>query len=180
MMTEHPGVIAGGRSHSGWGEPPVSVLIVLSHFSRIEEHTNVPGFSIGATVVRTASCTVLTGRAPFSGVKKGHLFLILPLHSPDRLQPVLALFYDPVCQSPDLQVLKCYLPVVGDEQDPVIGNGFLTIGCPDAQVVRFKADVGTTYSRPVVVRALVTVPDPDFADVVPVIMPVLLQESMAG
>lgn len=62
----------------------------------------------------------------------------------------------------------------------MIRNGFFTLGCPDVQVVRFKTDVGTTYTRPVVVCTLVTVPDPDFADVVPVIMPVLLQERVAG
>ena len=106
--------------------------------------------------------------------------MVLPLHSPDRPQPVLTLVNELVCQSPDLQILKCYLPVAGDEQDPVIGNGFLTLGCPDAQVVRFKADIGTAHDRPVVFCALVTVPDPDFANVVTVIVPVLLQESMAG
>jgi hypothetical protein len=85
-----------------------------------------------------------------------------------------------VCQSADLQVLEGYLPIIRDEQDPVIGNGFFTPGCPYVQVIRFKTDVRTTYTRPVVVCTLVTVPDPDFADVVPVIMPVLLQEYVAG
>jgi len=62
----------------------------------------------------------------------------------------------------------------------VIRNGSLTIRCPDTQVVRFKADVGTAYSRPVVVGALVTVPDLDFANIVAIIVPVLLQECVAG
>jgi len=106
--------------------------------------------------------------------------LIQPLRSRDRLYPVLTLFDELVCQSPYLKVLECNLPIVGDEQDPVIGNGFLTFGCLDAQVVRFKADIGTAHDRPVVFCALVTVPDPDFANVVTVIVPVLLQEGMAG
>jgi len=93
--------------------------------------------------------------------------------------PVLTLFYKLVCQSPDLQVLEGYLPIVRDEQDPVIGNGFFTPGSPDVQVIRFRTDVRTTYTRPVVVCTLVTVPDPDFADSVPVIMPVLLEECVA-
>ena len=91
-----------------------------------------------------------------------------------------ALFKELVCQSPDLPVLKGYLAVIRDEQDPVIGYGFLTLMCPDTQVIRLKADIGTTNGRPVVVGALVTVPDLDFATIAAVIVPVLLQEGMAG
>ena len=62
----------------------------------------------------------------------------------------------------------------------MIRNGFLTTRCPDTQVVGFKADIGTAHDTLVVFCALVTVPDPDFANVVAVIVPVLLQEGMAG
>ena len=93
---------------------------------------------------------------------------------------MLTLLDELVCQSPYLPVLECYLPVIGDEQYPVIRNGFLTIRCPDIQVVRFQADIGTAHDRPVFFCALVTVPDPDFANIVAVIVPVLLQEGMAG
>jgi len=68
-----------------------------------------------------------------------------PLRSRDRLCPVLTLFYELVCQSPYLPVLEGYLPIIRDEEYPVIRNGFLTIRCPDTQVVGFKADVGTAY-----------------------------------
>ena len=111
------------------------------------------------------------GEAPAAGVK--------PLRSRDRLCPVLTLFYELVCQSLYLPVLEGYLPVIRDEQDPVIGDGFLTIRCPDTQVVRLKADVGTAHSRPVVFCALVTIPHPDFFAIIAVIVPVLLQECMA-
>ena len=98
----------------------------------------------------------------------------------DRLYPVLILFYELVCQSPDLPVLESYLSVIGDEQDPVIRYGFLTPGCPDAQVVGLKADVGTARPGMVVWCTAITIPQPDFPDVVTVIVPVLLQECMAG
>ena len=113
-------------------------------------------------------------------MKKRTLLLIHPFTSRDRLCPVQALFKELVCQSPDLPVLEGYLAVIRDEQDPVIRYGFLTISCPDTQAVRLKADIGTAYGRPVVFCALVTIPDLDFANVEAVIVPVLLQEGMAG
>ena len=97
-----------------------------------------------------------------------------------RLSWVLTLSDELVCQSLDLLVLECYLPLIGDEQDPVIRYGFFTINCPDAQVVRLQADVGTAYGGSVVRCTPVNIPDPDFPDVVAVIVQVLLQEFMAG
>jgi len=90
------------------------------------------------------------------------------------------LFPDLVCQSPNLPVLKCYLPVVGDEQDPVIRHGLFTFGCADADIVGFQADVGTAYAGAIAGSAPVRIPDPDFTRIVAVIVPVLLQEFMAG
>ena len=80
----------------------------------------------------------------------------------------------------DLPVLECYLPIIGDKQDTVIRYGFFTIHCPDAQVVRLQAEVVTVYRGSVVRCTAVNIPDPDFSDVVAVIVPVLLQEFMAG
>jgi len=98
----------------------------------------------------------------------------------DRLSHVLALFHELVCQALDLLVLECYPPLIGDEQDQVIRYGFLSIDCPDAQVVRLQADVGAAYAGPVVGCATINIPDLDFPDVISVIVPVLLQEFMAG
>ena len=98
---------------------------------------------------------------------------------PAELCPV-ALFDDLVCPPLDLPVLESYLPVIGDEQDPVIRHRFLTLRCPDIQVVRLKADIGAAHPGPVVVCTPVSIPDQDFAGVVMVIVPVLLQEFMAG
>ncbi len=52
-----------------------------------------------------------------------------------------------VCLPLDLPVLKPDSALIGDEQDPVIRYRFLTIGRPDAHVVRFKADVRTAHAR---------------------------------
>jgi len=82
--------------------------------------------------------------------------------SRDRLYPVLTLL-DELDASPVSSGSRMLSPVIGGEQYPVIRNGFLTIRCPDIQVVRFQADIGTAHDRPVVFCALVTVPDPDFA-----------------
>ena len=91
-----------------------------------------------------------------------------------------ALFDKLECQSLDLPVLECYLPLIRDEQDPVIRYGFFAICCPDAHVVRLQADVGAADAGPVVRSTPVTIPDPDVPDIVTVIVPVLLQECMAG
>jgi hypothetical protein len=91
-----------------------------------------------------------------------------------------ALFDELECQSLDLPVLECYLPLIRDKQDPVIRYGFLAIGCPDAHVVRLQADVGSAHAGPVVRSTPVAIPDPDVPDIVTVIVPVLLQECMAG
>ena len=91
-----------------------------------------------------------------------------------------ALFYKFGCQSPDLPVLECYHPLIGYEQDPVIGYRFLSICRQDGHVVRFKADVGAAGAGPVTGRSPVHVPDPDVSDIATVIVPVLLQECMAG
>ena len=98
----------------------------------------------------------------------------------DQLYPVLTLFYELVCPSLDLPVLEGCLTVIGDEQDPVIRHGFLTIRCPDSQVIRLQAYFGAAHPGPVVVCTPVSIPDQDFADIVAVIVPVLLQEFMAG
>ena len=167
-------------SPSGGGEIPASVERDLSHFSRVEEQTMFQVFSMSAMVVLSASCMVLFRSGTlFRSEKRTRLFDSCS-PSPDQLFPVLALVDELVCQSPNLPVLECYLPIIGDEQDTVIGNGFLTIWCPDTQVTGFKADAGTAHSRPVVFCALVTIPDLDFANIVAVIVPGLLQEGMAG
>ena len=93
---------------------------------------------------------------------------------------MLALFYELVCQSLDLLVLEFDLPIIGDEQNPVIWYGFYAIDCPDAHVVRLQTDVGAAHVGPVVRCAPVNIPDLDFPDVIAVIVPVLLQEFMAG
>src|SRR5512136_1628505 len=69
----------------------------------------------------------------------------------DRLFRRMTFFHgflvpDLVSQSCNLPVLKGYFPVVGDEQDAVIGYGFFTIGCADADVVRLQADIGAIYA----------------------------------
>jgi hypothetical protein len=92
----------------------------------------------------------------------------------------LTLFPYQVSKSRNLPVLKCYLPVVGDEQDAVVGYGFFTFGCADADVVGFKADVRTAYAGPVTGSTPVGIPDPHFTGIIAVIVPVLLQEFMAG
>jgi hypothetical protein len=135
---------------------------------------------MSAMVVLSASCMVLFRSGTLFRSEKRTRLWILALPSPDRLCPVLALIDELVCQPPYLPVLECYLPVIRDEQDPVIRNGFFTIWCPDTQVVGFKADAGPAHGRPVVFCALVTIPDLDFANIVAVIVPVLLQEGMAG
>ncbi len=89
----------------------------------------------------------------------------------DRLCPVLILFSELVCQSPDLPVLESYLSVIGDKQDTVIRYGFFTIGCPNAQVVGLKADVGTARPGMVVWCTAIDIPHPNFANVVAVIVP---------
>jgi len=98
----------------------------------------------------------------------------------DQLYPVLTLFDELVCLPLDLPVLEGCLPVIGDKQDPVIGYGFLTILCPDSQGIRLQAYFGAAHPGPVVVCTPVSIPDQDFADIVAVIVPVLLQEFMAG
>jgi hypothetical protein len=97
------------------------------------------------------------------------LFLFLP-----------ALLYKLVCPSLDLPVLECYLPLTGYEQDTVIGHRFLPFCRPDGHEVRFKADVRAAGARPVTGCSPVHVPDPDVSGIVTVIVPVLLQECMAG
>ena len=92
----------------------------------------------------------------------------------------MALFHEMVCLTLDLTVLEPDFPPIGDEQDPVIRYRFLTIGRPDAHVVRFKADVRTAHARPVVGCATVGIPDADFSGIIAVIVPVLLQEFVAG
>jgi hypothetical protein len=87
---------------------------------------------------------------------------------------------DLVCQSPDLPVLKGNLPVVSDEQDAVIGYGFFSFGCADADVVWLQADVGTVYAGAVTGSTPIGIPDPHFTGVIAVIVPVLLEEFMAG
>jgi len=91
-----------------------------------------------------------------------------------------ALFHELVCLSLDLPVLEFYLPLIGDEQDPVIRYRFLAIGCPDIHGVRLQADVGAAHAGPVVGCTAVTIPDADVPGVVAVIVPELLQEFMAG
>jgi len=76
----------------------------------------------------------------------------------------------------DLQVLKYDIPLIGDEQDPVIRYRFFTIGCPDVHGIWFQADAGASHAGPVAGSAPVDIPDLDFADVIAVIVPVLLQE----
>jgi hypothetical protein len=111
---------------------------------------------------------------------KEHLFFIILSFTFERLSRVLTLLYELVCQSPNLLVLEFNPPVIGDEQDPVIRYGFLTIDCPDAHAVWLQADVGTAYGGSVVRCTPVNIPDLDFPDVVAVIVPVLLKKFMAG
>jgi hypothetical protein len=92
----------------------------------------------------------------------------------------LTLFPDLVSKSPDLPVLKGYFPVIGDEQDAVIGYGFFTIGCAYADVVGLQNDVGAAYAGPVAGCAPVSIPYPHVTGIVAVIVPVLLQEFVAG
>ncbi len=80
----------------------------------------------------------------------------------------------------DLTVLELDPVIIRDQQDPVIWYGFLAIDYPDAHVVRLKDDVRAAHARPVVECAAVDIPDPDLRDVVAVIVPVLLQEFVAG
>jgi hypothetical protein len=92
----------------------------------------------------------------------------------------LKLFPDLVCQSPDLPVLKGYLPIIGDEQDTVIRYGFFAFGCVDTDVVWLKADIGAADARPVIGSTPIGIPYPHFSGIVAVIVPVLLEEFMAG
>jgi len=95
---------------------------------------------------------------------------------PDQLSRGVVLVHELVCQSPDLLVLEFYLPLIGDEQDPVIRYGFIAIDCPNAHEVWLQADVSATYAGPVIGSAPVNIPDLNVPDVVAVIVPVLLQE----
>lgn len=88
--------------------------------------------------------------------------------------------HDLVCQLPHFPVLESYLPVIRDKEDPVIGYWFLPIGCPDAHVIRLQDDVRADHAGAVIRRALITIPDLDFAGIKTVIVPVLLQEFVAG
>jgi hypothetical protein len=62
----------------------------------------------------------------------------------------------------------------------VIRHGFLTIRCPDSKVIRLQPYFGAAHPGPVVVCTPVSIPDQDFGTIVAVIVPVLLQEFMAG
>jgi hypothetical protein len=79
-----------------------------------------------------------------------------------------------------LLVLEYHDPVVGDEQDPVIRDGFFTGGCLDAQVIGFQAYCGAWCHRPVIGCAAVGIPYPDMPDIIAAIVPVLLEEPVAG
>jgi|GEM_PF-4718785 len=76
--------------------------------------------------------------------------------------------------------LKYDISLIGDEQDPVIRYRFFTIGCPDVHGIWLQADAGASHAGPVAGSATVDIPDLDFADVVAVVVPVLLQEFVAG
>jgi hypothetical protein len=80
----------------------------------------------------------------------------------------------------DLQVLEYDIPLIGDEQDPVIRYRFFAIDCPDVHVIWLQADVRASSAGAVAGSAPVNKPDLDFADLIAVIVPVLLQEFMAG
>lgn len=110
---------------------------------------------------------------------EGHLFSGAFLYL-ERSGRVPALFHEQVCQSLDLPVLEGYLAHIGNEQDPVVRYGFFTLGCPDVHVVRLQADIGATHVGSVIGCTPVNIPDPDVPDVVAIIVPVLLQEFVAG
>jgi hypothetical protein len=122
--------------------PHFSSFLRICFFKK-EKKPNFPDLQHCCQQVHPANGTV-EGMYLFP-VKKRTMLLIQPFPFRDQLCPVLALFSELVCQSSYLPVLKGYLPVIRYEQDPVIRNGFLTISCPDTQVVRLKADVGTAY-----------------------------------
>jgi hypothetical protein len=89
-------------------------------------------------------------------------------------------FPDPVGQPPDLPVLEDNDPVIDDEQDPVIGYGFLPIAGPDRHIIRFQADLAAARTGPVIGYSPVDIPHLYFCRVIAVVVPVLLQEFMAG
>ena len=62
----------------------------------------------------------------------------------------------------------------------MVGYGFLPLAGPDGQVIRLQADGGAVRNRNVVRCTPVGIPDPDMFPPVPVIVPVLLQEPVAG
>lgn len=124
--------------------------------------------------------TILRTRTEFQAFFTGELAGDHPCGDPDRLFRGVALFHELVCQSLDLLVLECYLSLIRDEQDPVIRYGFFAIGCPDVHVVWRETDVRTGDTGPVIGSAPVNIPDLDVFYVVAVIVPVLLQEFMAG
>jgi len=93
---------------------------------------------------------------------------------------IAALIHDLLCQTAHLPVLEGFLPVIGDKEDPVIRYRFLTVGCPDVHVIWLEDDVRADHPRAIVLCALITIPDLDFAGIKAVIVPVLLQEFVAG
>jgi hypothetical protein len=81
---------------------------------------------------------------------------------------------------PDFPVLEYHDTGVRDDQDPVVRHRFLPNGSTDNEVVRVQIDVTTFRCGPVIRRTAICVPDTDLPVIIAVIMPVLLEEFVAG